>query len=84
MRESLYKARRDAGLTQVQIAVLAGVDRTVYNRIERGSRCPDVNVALRVASALNKTVEHIFLPDDVLNKHQEEPSKPSGTLEKAG
>jgi len=72
MRQALYEARKNAGLTQKQLALVANLDRTVYNRIERGLRKPDVDVAIKIATALNKSVEDIFLTEDVLKKHNKQ------------
>lgn len=70
MRKMLHDSRREAGLTQEQLAVIVGIERTVYNRIERGTRNPDVEVALAIAIALGKKVEDIFLSNHVLKQHQ--------------
>jgi putative transcriptional regulator len=69
MRQELYDARKEYGLTQEQLALASGIERTTYNRIERGTRKPDIDIALRIANALNKTVEDIFLSSYVLNEH---------------
>lgn len=77
MRQALYEARKRAGMTQQQLAMEAALDRTVYNRIERGLRNPGVEVAIKIAAILKKSVEDIFLPCDALKKHNDhqEPRK---------
>ena len=38
MRQNLKRARRDAGLTQKQVAAYLGISETAYQRIEYGQR----------------------------------------------
>lgn len=45
-------ARKDAGLTQEQLANAADVDRTFVSMIERGERQPIIRVLFKVAEAL--------------------------------
>lgn len=70
MRKQLYHARKDAGLTQAQVAKMIGIDRSTYNRIERGTRKDiPIHLALKIAEVLGKNVEDIFLPDNVHQIH---------------
>ncbi len=73
IRKELIKARQNRGLTQGEVARAVGIDRTVYNRIERGKNKPSVDVALRIARLLGKRVEDIFLPEDVHQIHKLSP-----------
>ena len=41
MRENLKKARRDAGMTQQQVADLLGISLRYYQNIETGDRTGD-------------------------------------------
>ena len=72
MREALLKARKTAGLTQKELADLAGIDRSTYVHIERGDRLPSLKAAAGIAKALGKSIEEIFSPCDVLNQHNSE------------
>ena len=65
VRTQLIKARKEAGLRQWQIAETVGIDRSFYSRIERGTRNPSLEVALKIAEVLNKDVTEIFLSSDV-------------------
>jgi len=56
----LRDTRRAAGVTQEAMAEAIGIDRTAYCRIERGRRQPDVNVAIKIAALLGKSVEFLF------------------------
>lgn len=56
------RARRN--LTQADLATLVGVSRKTINTVENGVFIPSTALALRLAKALNTTVEHLFqLPD---------------------
>ncbi|MCX2728534.1 helix-turn-helix transcriptional regulator (plasmid) [Thermomicrobium sp. 4228-Ro] len=48
----LRSYRLRAGLSQVRLAKLAGIDRSFLNRLESGDRCPSRIVVLRLARAL--------------------------------
>lgn len=68
MNLKLVQARKDKGFTQAQVATLAGVDRSTYAHCERG-RNPGLEVALKIAQVLEKSVEEIFMPVGVLKQH---------------
>jgi transcriptional regulator with XRE-family HTH domain len=48
----LRKVRKQAGLTQEQLAHGAGVDRTFVSLVERGINQPSIRVLFRFAAAL--------------------------------
>lgn len=52
--------RRLAGFTQAQVAALVGVSRQSVVSIERGDYAPSVYLALRLARALDSSVEVLF------------------------
>ena len=57
------RARRE--LTQADLAELVGVSRKTINTVENGVFIPSTVLALRLARALNTTVEFLFqLPDE--------------------
>ena len=56
----LIEARRAAGLTQVEVANKAGITDVCYQRYEAGQRIPRVDVAIKIALAVNDTVENLF------------------------
>ncbi|WP_066639191.1 helix-turn-helix transcriptional regulator [Desulfolucanica intricata] len=68
MNEILIQARKERGFTQEQAAAVIGINRSTYAHCERG-RIPCLETALKIAQALNKSVEEIFLPANVLNQH---------------
>ncbi len=53
-------ARKDAHLTQAELAELAGVTRQTIIAIEKGNYTPSVLLALRLAKALKKPIEELF------------------------
>jgi putative transcriptional regulator len=61
---SLKAARAVAGLTQAELAERVGVTRKTINTVENGVFIPSTVLALKVARALNTTVEMLFqLPE---------------------
>ena len=54
----VQRAKRD--LTQAELAALADVTRKSINAIEAGRMVPSVVLALRLAKALQVTVEELF------------------------
>ena len=60
MSELLKAARLKAGLTQLQVANLAGVTERSYQYHEAGKRTPNVYTGLRIAKALGVAVEDLF------------------------
>ncbi|WP_295642192.1 helix-turn-helix transcriptional regulator [uncultured Corynebacterium sp.] len=57
---SLRANRRDAGLTQLQLAEAVGVSRQTIANIERGDYSPSVHLALDICHRLGRTVEEVF------------------------
>ena len=60
MNTELQKARKETGLTQVQVAKRAGISNMSYHRYENGERVPNAYTVQLIAKALNTTVEEIF------------------------
>ena len=56
----LKAARTDAGLTQAELADRVGVSRKTINTVENGVFTPSTLLALKLAAALNTTVEALF------------------------
>ena len=51
------------GLTQAQLAELAGVSRQLVGAVEADRHLPRVDAAIRLAAALSTTVEELLAPD---------------------
>lgn len=56
----LKAVRQAAGLTQAELAELAGVSRKTVNTIENGVFTPSVMVALLLARALDVPLDRVF------------------------
>ena len=57
---SLEGLRKSAGLTQQELSELAEVSRKSINAIENGIYVPSTVLALKIARALNCSVEDLF------------------------
>ncbi|MEQ1907003.1 MAG: helix-turn-helix transcriptional regulator, partial [Pirellulaceae bacterium] len=72
MARNLRRLRVRRGLSQENLAVDAGIDRTYVSRIERGLENPTVGLLEQIADALDaKIVEFFSLPNPA-----EPPPKP--------
>ena len=58
--ETLITARRNSGKTQAQVAKEIGMIKTAYQRYEQGKVLPNVVTAIKIAKALNTTVEDLW------------------------
>lgn len=56
----LIKARKKAGLTQIEVATKAKISEINYQRIEYGTQRTSIDTAFLIADAVNSTVEELF------------------------
>lgn len=56
----LKAAREKSGKTQAQVAKEVGIAEVVYQRYEYDKNEPGVRTAIRIARALDSTVEDLF------------------------
>lgn len=63
---NLRKYRMLRSFSQEELAKLIGVSRESVCRIERGKSNPSLDLALRLAKALQCTVEELFLSESDL------------------
>lgn len=56
----LYEYRIESGLTQQQVADLAGVDRKTVNRIENNRFSPSVDTIFRLCVTFAKKPSEVF------------------------
>jgi putative transcriptional regulator len=61
MRNRLKEERLKNGLTQVELAEMVGVSRQTIFSIEISKYVPSVTLSLKLARALGKTVEQLFI-----------------------
>ena len=60
LRNRLKEERARLGLTQAELAAMAGVSRKTINTVENGVFVPSTVLALRLARALGVSVEQQF------------------------
>ncbi len=60
LQNHLKRYRQDAGLSQQDLAGLAGISRQAYAAAESGKAAPSTEVALRLARALGTHVDSLF------------------------
>jgi putative transcriptional regulator len=56
----LKERRSELGLTQAELAERVGVTRKTVNTVENGVFTPSTILALKLAEALDRTVEQLF------------------------
>ena len=56
VRHFIRKARMKAGMSQVQLAVIIGVQAGTVYQWEAGRRCPDFDTLQRIASVTHMTL----------------------------
>lgn len=60
LKNNLKKARRDANLSQSELAKMVGVSRNTISSIETGQFNPTAKLALILCIALDKKFEELF------------------------
>ena len=60
MKNRLKLARIEKGLTQSQLADLAGVTRQTIGLIEAGGYNPTLNLCIQLAKVTGKTLDELF------------------------
>jgi transcriptional regulator with XRE-family HTH domain len=63
---NVRRARKQAGLSQEQLAREAGVDRTYVSQVERRKRNVTITVLARLATALGTSPDRLLVPDTKL------------------
>ena len=52
----LYKARKNSGLSQQQVAEITGINQGNYSKIEAGIRVPTVKTLQKITACLGVTI----------------------------
>jgi len=60
MKNRIFEFRKNAKLTQLQVANEIGIAKNVFQQYEYGNVIPSVIVALKIAKVLNTTVEELY------------------------
>ena len=71
--EAFTQARKRAGLSQVELARLAGVDRSNLTRFENGKYNPSLEIMVKIAGAMGKRMV-ISLEDEKCDKTEPSPN----------
>lgn len=66
LAENIKEIRTAKGMTTEELAGIVGVTRMAISNYETGKRMPDLYSALRIAKALDTTVENL------VNNHEKE------------
>lgn len=61
--------RKRIGLTQIELSQKAGISRRTLSSIERATSVPSVDIAIKLATILNSTVEDLFFFTDAEPKN---------------
>lgn len=56
----IAELRKEAGLTQEQLAIKTNLDRTFIGYLKKGNRSPSVETANKIARALGVKINDIF------------------------
>jgi len=60
MNHKVFESRKACGMTQKQVADIAGISERMYQHIEAGTRTGSISTLLKIGMALGKTVEDLF------------------------
>jgi len=66
---AVVRARKEAGLTQAELAARAGTAQAVISRIERGTMSPTLDTLTRIAKGLGMRPVVAFEPLDARRPH---------------
>lgn len=61
---AMIEARKNAGLTQTQLAEKIGIDQSDISRLENGEGNPSLRTLKRLAAAMDMRLKLEFLPAD--------------------
>ncbi len=65
VRSRLKVLRAERDWSQAQLAEVLGVSRQTINAIETGKYDPSLPLAFKMAKLFERSIEDIFLPDEV-------------------
>ncbi len=76
-KSKIRHRREELHLTQQQVADKVGTSQQSFRLYERGEREPMISTALKIARALESTLEELF-PDDVIEAYARPHQKKRG------
>ena len=60
MKNHIREKRKEAGLSQEELARRCGVSRQTINAIEKGEYNPTINLCRSICKILDKTLDELF------------------------
>ena len=68
--KNLQKAREEKNYTQVKLAMIIGISQQSITYYETGTRVPSMDVAYKLAHALNTTIDYLIgNENNIINKY---------------
>lgn len=65
LKTKIHEYRKELNLQQSELAELVGVRRETIGKLENGKYNPSLKLAMDIANVFHKTVEEIFLFEEV-------------------
>lgn len=66
---NMQKIREKKKITQVKLSLMVGVSQQSITYYETGTRTPSLEVALKIAKALNTSIEGLIDENHISNKY---------------
>ena len=80
--KNMQKLREEKKITQVKLSLMVGVSQQSITYYETNTRIPSLPVALRIAKALNTSVEGLLSDNDIIAKYYSLSEKDKETINK--
>ncbi len=80
--KNMQKLREEKKITQVKLSLMVGVSQQSITYYETNTRIPSLPVALRIAKALNTSVEGLLSDNDMIAKYYSLSEKDKETINK--
>ena len=65
LKTKIHEDRKELNLQQSELAELVGVRRETIGKLENGKYNPSLKLAMDIANVFHKTVEEVFLFEEV-------------------
>jgi putative transcriptional regulator len=65
LKTKIHEYRKELNLQQSELAELVGVRRETIGKLENGKYNPSLKLAMDIANVFHKTVEEVFLFEEV-------------------
>lgn len=78
--KNLQQIRESKGFTQVKLSMMVGVTQQSITFYETGTRVPSFEVAVKLARALNTSIDHLIGFNDKFHKYYNLSEKDKDTV----